>query len=171
MNFDQWEIMFPEAASVLTREVLAATVKEARRTGDPCESESMVQCRRDISRQGGFSWRNNVGATPAQCDNCGAIRQPVRYGLANESKKLNEKLKSSDLILAIPRIIRPEDVGTVIPQFGSVEVKKAGWKGARDPREKAQAAWLALVTRLRGFACFSTGSVDLGPSVARFKDL
>jgi len=65
------------------------------------------------------------------------------------------------LILAIPRKITPEMVGSVIAQFGTVEVKAPGWKYTGRGREEAQAAWLALIERIGGFARFSTGEIEL----------
>ena len=109
-----------------------------------------------------MAWRNNVGATPSECPECGAHTTPVRYGLANDSQRLNAKVKSSDLILAIPRTITPHDVGRTIAQFGAVECKRPGWQfNQNDKRESAQLAWLALVRKLGGFATFSTGEVQL----------
>lgn len=125
------------------------------------EAWAQQQDRLTVARAGGMAWRNNVGATPTKCPDCGAKQRPIRYGLANDSHQLNEKIKSSDLICAIPRLIVPEMVGTTIAQFGSIEDKRPGWTYAGTEHEQAQAAWLALVSRIGGFATFSTGNVKL----------
>lgn len=161
MTFDEWSQRHPHAALELCV-MLNATAHDMTPDGEgKTEAWSQQQARFNITAQGGYAWRNNVGATPSKCEHCGEPLRPVRYGLANDSKKLNEKIKSSDLILAIPRVIRPQDVGTTIAQFGAVETKHPGWRYTGTEREVAQAAWLALIKRLGGFACFSTGEVPL----------
>jgi hypothetical protein len=52
-------------------------------------------------------------------------------------------------------------VGHTIAQFGSVEAKRPGWRYTGTPKEVAQAAWLALIVRLGGYATFSTGEFEL----------
>jgi hypothetical protein len=74
---------------------------------------------------------------------------------------LNQRVKSSDLILIIPRLITADMVGDTIGQFGSVEVKAPGWTKPTSELERAQLEWLRLVRRLGGWAEFSTGAVEL----------
>lgn len=162
MTYEQWATRHPQAAADLLQVFGSLDWPKIPRGGDgKSEAWSQQQARLDIAHQGAFSWRNNVGATPAKCPDCGNPQQPVRYGLANDSAKLNKQIKSSDLILAIPRIIRPEDVGLLFLQFGSVECKRPGWKYTGTKQEPAQAAWLALISSRGGFAVFSTGGVKL----------
>lgn len=106
------------------------------------KSEAAVQAlvRLEASRRGDRLWRNNVGAL---VDERGV---PVRYGLANESKQQNERLKSSDLI-GIER-------GT--GRFLSYEVKEPGWRYTGTAREVAQLNWITLVCSLGGKAQFIT---------------
>lgn len=122
---------------------------------DPSEakSESAVQSllRLDAARQGGYLWRNNVGAATTDTGSF------IRYGLANDSAKLNKVLKSSDLIGIKPVLIRPEHVGTVIGQFWSKEVKHSGWRYTGTDREVAQLRFIELVNGKGGDASFSTG--------------
>lgn len=160
-SYSDWAAAYPEAAAALI-DVLQA-VSQTDTGGKPGGSEASAQqqVRMDVAKQGGFAWRNNVGATPSKCKHCGEPSAPVRYGLANDSHKLNSHIKSSDLILAIPRKIQPEDVGRVIAQFGAVETKRPGWVYTGVKQEPAQAAWLALINRIGGFAAFSTGSIEL----------
>lgn len=162
MTYNEWAAVHPAAACDLNR-MLGSVPLPAVPEGGDGKSEAWAQqsCRLDASKSGAMSWRNNVGATPAKCPDCGTPRQPIRFGLANDSKKLNETIKSSDLILAIPRRITPAMVGTTMAQFGAVETKRPGWHYTGTKQEPAQAAWLALITRLGGFATFSTGDLTL----------
>lgn len=92
------------------------------------------------SKAGARLWRNNVGVLK---DDRGV---PVRYGLANETAAMNKALKSSDLIG-----IGPDG------QFIAREVKAPGWKYTGTAREKAQLAFIELITKLGGDAKFTTG--------------
>lgn len=112
------------------------------------EAAVQVRVRLDAAKAGIMLWRNNVGA----------LQDPtgrwVRYGLCNDSKALNEKVKSGDLI-GIKRVtIEPHMVGQVIGQFVSREVKKEGWKYTGTGREPAQLRWAELVIGAGGDAGF-----------------
>ena len=159
MTFDEWSRLHPAAAADLILMLNDANCLES--TTQHSEGAAQQQARFTIAKAGAMSWRNNVGATPSKCPVCNTPQQPVRYGLCNDSKKLNEKFKSSDLILAIPRLITPAMVGTTIAQFGSVEMKPPGWVFTGKGREGPQASWLALIQKLGGFATFSTGGITL----------
>lgn len=161
-DFNDWAARHPQAAADL-QALLGAVPWPTTPVGGGGKSEAWAQqqVRFRVAHAGGVSWRNNVGATPAKCPDCGAKRQPIRYGLANDSAPLNKKIKSSDLILAIPRLIRPQDVGHTIAQFGSIETKRPGWVYTGKGQEPGQAAWLALIKKLGGFAAFSTGDIEL----------
>jgi len=94
-------------------------------------------------------WRNNTGVLE---DKNG---RPVRYGLANDSKALNQQLKSSDLIGWKPTLITPGMVGDVVAVFTSIEMKADGWRfRATDDRAVAQRRWLKMVEADGGIAGF-----------------
>jgi hypothetical protein len=82
----------------------------------------------------------------------------VRYGIANDSKQLGDRLKSGDLIGWRPVIITPDMVGKVIAQFVSVENKAEDWTPPpRDTKDEAAAAqyrWADLVNSEGGYAVF-----------------
>lgn len=107
------------------------------------------------SRKGVRLFRNNVGVLP---DLRGV---PVRYGLANESKHMNEKIKSADYIGWRKVLIEQRHVGTMLAQFVSRETKKVGWRYTGTPHEVAQLAWAQLVTVDGGDAAFCTGEGTL----------
>lgn len=117
------------------------------------KSEAYAQSavRLEAAQKGVRLWRNNVGVLED------ATGRPVRYGLANESKEINRIIKSGDLIGVRPRLITQADVGTVVGQFVSREIKRPGWHYTGDDRERAQLAFAQLVLSLGGDACFATG--------------
>lgn len=169
MTYTEWASRHPQAALDMQEMIGALPFATNEENKGRSENWSQQQVRFKAGRVGAYAWRNNVGATPAKiktscpkCNNKFQIKQqPVRYGLANESMQLNEVIKSSDLILAIPRLITSGMVGTTIAQFGSVEVKKPGWKYTGADQEPGQAHWLALISSIGGYACFSTGELVL----------
>lgn len=113
-------------------------------------SEAAVQSlvRLEGARKGLKLWRNNVGAL---LDTRGV---PVRYGLANDSKKLNETVKSGDLIGWRPVLITPAHVGSTIAQFVSRECKAPGWQYSGTDHERAQLRWAEAVMVDGGDAAF-----------------
>ena len=121
------------------------------------KSEDAVQgeVRLKVSQQGNRVWRNNVGV---MLDRRGV---PVRYGLANESKKQNEKTKSSDLIGIRQVLITPDMVGQTFGQFMALEVKKEGWVYSGTPREEAQLNFISIVCSLGGYGMFIDNADDL----------
>ncbi len=123
----------------------------------PGRSEAAVQAavRIEASRKGLRLWRNNVGAVTT------AEGRLIRFGLANDSVAVNSALKSGDLIGIRPRVIEPGDVGCLIGQFVSREVKHSGWQYTGAEREVAQANWAALIQSLGGDACFCSSEGSL----------
>lgn len=119
------------------------------------ESGVQMALRMEAANKGLRLWRNNVGALE---DKTGRF---VRYGLANDSKQVNERIKSADLIGCRPVTIAPHHVGTVIGQFVSREVKEPGWRYTGTDREQAQLRWIELVVSLGGDAAFATGQGTL----------
>lgn len=117
-------------------------------------SEAAVQAdvRLLASQAGDRLWRNNVGAGTLE-DGCF-----VRWGLANESARVNEHIKSADLIGIRPVVITPDRVGQTIGQFVSRECKAKGWKlTAGDKRGQAQMRWAELIMAFGGDAKITTG--------------
>ena len=112
------------------------------------EGSVQTRIRAKATQLGGRLWRNNVGAYK---DNHGNY---IRYGLANESRAMNMRNKSSDLIGIYPVVIKPEMVGNTIGQFWAIEVKKSLWTYRGDAHERAQLHFINLVLSLGGRAQF-----------------
>lgn len=106
------------------------------------EADIQNLIRLECGRRGWHVFRNNVGVL---MDRRGV---PVRYGLANESKQMNEVLKSADLI-----------GWTKNGRFISIECKATD--GIVNP---AQEAWRSLVAAAGGYAVIARGVGDLPPS-------
>ena len=120
-------------------------------------SEAAVQAavRLEAARKGVRLFRNNVGVL------MDATGRPVRYGLANESKQVNDVCKSADLIGWRPVLIGPQHVGQIIGQFVSRECKRPGWHYTGNEHEQAQLAWAQLVAAGGGDAAFCAGEGTL----------
>jgi hypothetical protein len=154
MSLDQWAKEWgvsAEALAALRQTYIMQFYPSGNRTG-LTEAALQNQYRFKMAGEGGVLWRNNVGAL---LDQRGV---PVRYGLANESKAMNEIFKSGDLIGIRPVTITQAMVGTTIGQFVSAEMKHGGWQYTGSAREKAQRNWLELVRSMGGEANFVTGA-------------
>lgn len=157
MNLHEWSIRWNirrEAIEELQRIVFN---QEPDATADdgmlPAagETEVLQAVRSEAAKKGLRVWRNNIGAFEAEGGRW------VRYGLANDSAAVNRKIKSGDLIGIRPHRVTPLDVGRVIGQFVSREVKAPSWRYTATDREQAQQRWIELVLGLGGDACFTTG--------------
>ena len=112
------------------------------------EAAVLNAVRLEASRIGVRLYRNQVGA----CEDKNG--RQIRYGWMNDSKKMNEHIKSGDLIGIRPVLITQEMVGCTIGQFVMREVKHADWVWEATEHEIAQLRCLELVVSLGGDACF-----------------
>lgn len=110
-------------------------------------SEGTVQSaiRLEAARLGHGLWRNNSGACR---DDTGRM---IRYGLGNDSKKINEVWKSPDLV----------GIHGGTGRFIGIECKPPGWV-LRPSDARAQAQMTAILTfrSLGGIADFATSVED-----------
>lgn len=157
MNLNQWAIKWGVPYEAL--EDLRRGFKTSD-SGDPAlitgtsEAAVQTQVRLEASKKGLRVWRNNVGACMDEDGNF------IRYGLANDSKQMNENIKSSDLIGIRPVVVTSCLVGQTIGQFVAREVKAGGWSYTGSKREAAQLKFLELVSALGGDAAFANGGGD-----------
>lgn len=161
MSLDEWAARWnlPAAALIELRVLLARNDHAppldpaAEVPGSEARQQSLV--RLAAAKEGLWLTRNNVGAYKDPKTN-----RLVRYGLCNESKAQNEKIKSADLIGFKKKIIVAADVGKTIAQFASVECKKEGWKYTGNTHEVAQARWRDFVNLNGGYAIFASGPLS-----------
>lgn len=103
------------------------------------EAEVSKEIRLVLAELGVITWRNNSGVAT---DKTG---RPVRFGIGNDSKQLNDVCKSSDIIGIIP----PGG------WFLAIEAKREDWRWAGTPRERAQLNFIVTAQRTGGFAMFA----------------
>ncbi len=151
INLNLWAIKHGVSFEALTELRALMTGVSTEPPQVPGESEAAVQnrIRLEASRKGLRIWRNNVGA---MMDDNGNF---IRYGLCNDSKQMNQLIKSSDLVGIRPVTITQNHVGQVIGQFVAREVKAANWHYTGSKREEAQLRFLELVIALGGDAQFA----------------
>lgn len=98
--------------------------------------------------------------------------RPVRFGLGNSRKAVNEKLKTGDLIGWTTVTITPEMVGKNVAIFTCAEVKPKGFKVKtqyrENSREWAQENFNQLVRNFGGFSGFVTSGNDLRHMINHF---
>lgn len=160
-DIEQWAVMWGVPALALDdlRRRLAGSVAPPAESDKPRRSEAAIQehVRLVTSRRDDILlFRNNVGALK---DERGV---PVRYGLANDTKAMNETVKSADLVGIYRRLITAADVGTHIGQFVCAEVKPEGWVYSGAGREAAQMRWAQTIASYGGWAEF-VSSTDTPP--------
>lgn len=156
MNLHEWAIKHKVGHQAL-HELRLMMVPD---TGVPLvagASEAAVQSqvRMQASSEGWRLWRNNIGAYHDDHGNF------VRYGLCNDSEKMNKVIKMGDLVGIKPTLIQMHHVGSVIGQFTMRECKPAAWQYTGTDREKAQLAAIQMVTALGGDAKFTNGRGSL----------
>jgi len=125
------------------------------------EAKVQTQLRLAAAKRGASLWRNNSGAC---LDQTGRM---IRYGLGNDSKKLNTVWKSSDLIGITPITVTPDMVGTVLGVFTAVEVKGSKWEYSGTDREVGQLNFLTDVQKQGGISMFASSVAQYETGVLR----
>jgi hypothetical protein len=119
------------------------------------EAAVQQQIRTAAASAGLDLWRNQVGACE---DKTGRV---IRYGLMNDSKNLNARFKSSDLIGIRPILITADMVGQVVGVFSAIEAKASDWTyRPNDAHTQAQQRFIDLVRAAGGFAGFARSPAE-----------
>ena len=127
-------------------------MNEPSASGEPgSESRQQSKIRLEASKKDVLLFRNNVGAF--RTDEGGFLR----YGLANDSQAMNDKIKSSDLIGIRKKVVTLAMVGSTVGIFTARECKKEDWKfRPNDKHAGAQLNWINLINSYGGDAAFAT---------------
>ena len=151
MNLNQWAIKHgvPHAALEELRQIMGVGDEPVEPGEGLSEAANQANIRLEASRKGLRLWRNNVGVLMNEDG------VPVRYGLCNESKRMNEVVKSSDLIGIRKVLITLDMVGNTIGQFVAREVKESVWHYTGTEHEVAQLNFIQLVNSYGGDARFA----------------
>lgn len=137
-DLDEWRRRHPQAAAELAY-ILQFPLPVTSLPGGTSEAATQAQIRVEASRLGFAMWRNNNGACK---DDTGRM---IRFGLGNDSERLNKVWKSADLIGIGPG-----------GRFVACEVKRPGWQRPENDRDRAQEAMLLQVNQLGGIGFFAT---------------
>lgn len=129
-------------------------IPPAKDDGSESRQQSLVRLEA-AQKRSVYLFRNNVGAGMLESGSF------IRWGLANDTPAMNMAVKSGDLIGFRSKLITSADVGTVVAQFVSREVKHATWRWHGTPEEQAQLKWAALINTHGGDAAICTGPGSL----------
>lgn len=131
------------------------------------ESRASDEVRLRAAQWGMKLLRNNSGVLPNPLNN-----RPVRFGLGNESKKINAKMKTGDFIGTTPIIITQEMVGKTVGVFTNIEAKAAGFKERETYPEKSrefgQNNFNKLIVEQGGLAGFASCFQDVDNLIKTF---
>jgi len=153
MLIDSWakEYNIPSDAVKSLKSRMGLIPHETTHTSAINDSEAAVssKIRLEAGQKGIWLMRNNVGAYQ---DKTGRWN---RYGLCNDSKRMNEEIKSHDYIGIRPVLITEDHVAQVIGQFVAREVKHSNWAYTNTAHERAQLKFAEAVVARGGDAMFA----------------
>lgn len=149
MTFEEWALKWNVSAAALA-DLRSIYIPPPADVHGSSEAATQAQLRVAAPRYGALLLRNNNGAC---VDDTGRM---IRYGLGNDSKKVNDAFKSSDLIGVTPVRVRPEHVGKTFGVFTAAEVKHPHWTKPENDRDRAQEAFLVAICQRGGIGMFVT---------------
>jgi hypothetical protein len=142
---DRWNL--PQIAMIELSGLLYHRHVLPNKFADKSEDWVSSKVQLESSDIGSRMWRNNVGAMKTE-------NGFLRYGLCNETKAVNEVLKSSDLIGCTPITVTYEHIGRTFGIFTAAETKAQGWTFKGTDREVGQLNYINLVQSIGGIAGF-----------------
>jgi hypothetical protein len=183
-EIEQWADRYrvPPIALKELYEILTPPLPDFGATRNERSEQNKIRAAAPLA--GASLWRNNSGVAresngPGRCPKCdsvlpiashavacpgcrkrilrGEATRYVRYGLGNDSRKINDRFKSPDLIGLTPVIIRPEHIGRTFGVFTGIEVKTGPTNATR---LKAQRNFLNHIRMKGGIACFASNPND-----------
>lgn len=163
MTLDQWAVLWgvPPAAMEQLRTLTLPITDAPRKAVSDAKSEAAVSERillASAERDDLLMFRNNVGAW--KHPETGRV---VRYGLGNESKRVNETIKSADFIGIWRKRVTLADVGKDHGLLVSTEAKREDEPlNPNDPRTAAQLRWAQAINSFGGIATIYAGG-ECGP--------
>ena len=156
----RWGHHIPAQALAELKAILSPAMPLTAPTSRHSEAAGAAQIRLAAGRAGAPLWRNNRGGA---YDETGRF---IRYGLGNESVKLNDTWKSSDYIGMLPVVVQPSHVGRTFGVFLAVETKPTPWRlTPGDKRGQAQAAFIQSVRGFGGVGGFCCTADDFAKLV------
>ena len=130
------------------------------------ESKSSFQVRSRASDWGIRLFRNNSGVLMNE------VGVPVRFGLGNESKDLNETLKTGDFIGWTPVTITADMVGKQLAVFTNFECKPFNFAEKKTynkkTREYGQDKFNTMVNNAGGIVGFTSCTADVDRLIQEF---
>jgi len=128
------------------------------------ESEIQNEQRLEFAKLGAKAFRNNSGAyDPRYPPSPG-----TRWGLGNDSTKINKVRKSSDLICVLPVVVTQAMVGHTLGVIVVDECKKEGWHYTGTPEEVAQKNFIDIIVLSGGIGFFAQSVLDFKVAIREF---
>lgn len=164
MNLQNWAIRHGVSADALAELEwsLKYPVHTQANDGEGSEAGVSQRTRLEAPHNGGILWRNNVGAYSEN----NPPSPGTRWGLCNDSKRVNEQIKSSDLI----GVTTIEHAGRKFGVFTAIETKAPQWVYKGREREEAQLKYINIVRSFGGIGGFATRAEDYGHLITGYCD-
>ena len=123
------------------------------------EAKASQSVRLRATAWGARVFRNNSGVLLNE------VGVPVRFGVGNESKEINKKMKTGDFIGWTPITITQDMVGKQVAVFTNIEAKAVGFKHRKTypagSRENGQQNFNNIVNLANGIAGFAADNNDV----------
>lgn len=162
MNFQEWQLQYPEAAAALNAVVVPQKI-ESNESLSEAAVQSRVRLHAPENNQ--FLGRNNSGAYSQK----NPPTAGTRWGWCNESDPFNKVFKTPDLIGYTRVTVTPEMIGKTVAVFTGFEIKDPNWKLTKgDKRAQAQKSCITKIMADGGIASFITNHSQVALVVRQY---